>query len=324
MKIFVAEELEPHSKIELISGRVGLFQEPISDKIFTEVKSVESSDAILVPHDAYHFSKYPDYIKYLNSLAQSKLVIFSDRGDFPKKPKIINSIALRVAINPGESHFRKIVIPYNVESLAFLPFKKLEAKPSVSFVGFMPKVSLGRVKQTLLQSPLHPIKGNGAIVRRLTDNSLRNSNVIYKRIIRESYGALDNSQIDLRKNRTEYLDSIAQSDFVACPRGDANQSARFYETLSAGRIPIVPDTSIVFPNTQIELNPNTFINLPLWASSVDASISTYYAAIKSQSTYYRMQEELRQSYLVSYRFEPFVRNIFSLGISQFLNLTSIV
>ena len=324
MKIFVADALDSHSKIELITGKVGLFQEPITDNLFKEVKSLESSEAILVPHDAYYFSKYPDYLEYLNCLAASKIVIFSDRGDFPKKPKIINSVALRVAISPGESPLHKIVIPYNVKSLAFLPFKKLEVKPTVSFVGFIPNISIGRVKHALLQSPLHPIKGNGAIVRHLTDKNLRESDIIYKGVIRESYGALDSNQVDMSKNRSEYLDAISQTDFVACPRGDANQSARFYETLSAGRIPLIPDTSIVFPNALGKLNPNLFIRFPLSGSGMSDMISTYYSSINSQSNYDRLQKELRKSFSVNYQFEPFLRNIFKLSISQFLRLVSLV
>ena len=115
MKIYLADSFRNHSKIDFISQEVGLYQEPIRTKPFKEAKSIDLADAILVPHDAYHFSKYPEYLKYLNKLSKSKLVIFSDRGDFPKRPLITNSIALRVAIDPYEKTANKIVIPYNIQ-----------------------------------------------------------------------------------------------------------------------------------------------------------------------------------------------------------------
>ena len=58
MKIFVADKLENHTEIELISGKVGLFQDAITEKLFEEVRTLEQSDTILVPNDAFYFSKY--------------------------------------------------------------------------------------------------------------------------------------------------------------------------------------------------------------------------------------------------------------------------
>ena len=320
MKIFIAETYRDHSKIELISGTVGLFQEPLSSTPFMEAKTLESSDAILVPHDAYYFSKYPEYLKYLNEISTRKLVIFSDRGDFPKKPKIKNSIALRVAINPGESCVGKIVIPYNVESLDYLPHKKLELKPTISFVGFMPVNSLGRIRNALLQSPFHPVTGNGAVVRRLTHKALLKSDVSYIKILRNSYGALDDGKTNLARSRSEYVNAINESDFVACPRGDANQSARFYESLSAGRIPVLPDTSVIFPHALGRLTPNQLITFPPCNDRVNALISNYYEAITNQTDYDRLQDELRKSYLENFRFETFIRGIFGSSIGHFIKI----
>jgi hypothetical protein len=324
MKIFVADAYGSHSKIEMITGNVGLFQEPISEKLFFEAKTLGSADAVLVPHDAYYFSKYPEYLKYLNTLAVNKLVIFSDRGDFPKRPKITNSIALRVAISPGESRVGKIVIPYNVESLAFLPFKKLATRPTVSFVGYMPKISLGRFKQALLQSPFHPIEGNGAIIRRLSNRTLIRADISYIGVVRDAYGAFDASNINPTRNRSEYLDSISQSDLVACPRGDANQSARFYETISAGRIPLIPDTSIVLPHVPANFLSGLFVNLPFRARKLEILIREYFESIGNQSEYNKRQKDLRDLFLKYLRFEPSVKRIFAADKADILNFANLV
>ena len=323
MKIFVADECANHTKIEILSGVVGLYQEPISKIPFIESKTLDASDAVLVPHDAYYFHKYPDYLEYLNELAKKRLIVFSDRGDFPKKPKITNSVALRVAINPGESLRGKIVIPYNVQSLSFLPYRELREEPTISFVGYMPKISLGRAKHVLQQSPLHPIKGNGGLVRRLTNEILKSSNLDYKTLIRSSYGAFNDGKLDLNKNRSEYINAMNDSDFVVCPRGDANQSARFYETLSAGRIPLIPDTSIIFPEFDGKLQNDLFIEFRLLHRDVNFLISKYFSAFTSQSDYVRMQERLRETYQKNFHFETVLNRVFGLEIGEFLNLAKL-
>ena len=45
----------------------------------------------------------------------------------------------------------------------------------------------------------------------------------------------------------EYESSLGNSDYVLCPRGFGNTSIRFYESLSAGRIPILVDSGCKNP-----------------------------------------------------------------------------
>lgn len=47
--------------------------------------------------------------------------------------------------------------------------------------------------------------------------------------------------------RREYLDNILNTDYTFCARGNGNFSFRFYEILSAGRIPLYIDTDTVLP-----------------------------------------------------------------------------
>ncbi|MDR3639217.1 MAG: exostosin family protein [Isosphaeraceae bacterium] len=47
--------------------------------------------------------------------------------------------------------------------------------------------------------------------------------------------------------RTEYLDLIAQSRWVFCPRGDGLNSLRFFETLACGRLPILVADDTALP-----------------------------------------------------------------------------
>jgi hypothetical protein len=318
LRIFVAESLGNHTEIELISGKVGLFQEPINQKLFREARTLEECDSILVPHDAFHFNQYPDYLKYLNLLSEKKLIIFSDRGDFPKKPKINNSIALRVAINPGESTKNKIVVPYNVESLSKLPLRNYSSKPVVSFVGYMPHISPRRIIQAARQSPTHPIKGNGAIIRWLSHKVLVRSDVDYRFVLRDSYGALDS--LTVHDNRATYLELLSESDYVSTPRGDANQSARFYETLSAGRIPLIRSSAILNPNslTKGSKLESLGLNVPTLMLDLHKKIMDDWSQANNSNSYFERQLELREYYEKNFRFIPFMERLFRLDYADFL------
>ena len=318
MRIFVAESLRNHTEIELISGKVGLFQEAINQKLFKEAKTLEQCDSILVPHDAFHFNQYPDYLKYLNQLSAKKLLIYSDRGDFPKKPKIVNSVALRVAINPGESTKNKIVVPYNVESLSHLPLRHYAPSPVISFMGFMPHISPRRILQAARQSPLHPIQGNGAIIRRLSHKALVRSGLDYRFVIRNSYGALESQNV--HDNRAAYLEILSESDYVSSPRGDANQSARFYETLSAGRIPLIRNSSVHQPNSLLSSRKTILpgLTLPTLVPNLHKKVMENWLQIGDSSSYRKQQLELREYYEREVSFIPFMRRMFLMDFSEFL------
>lgn len=314
MKIFIANKLPNYPTIDLISREIGLFQAPIDLNLLNTVENLENCDAIMVPHDAYFFSEHNDYVAYLNEISRLKPLIFSDRGDFPKKPRIKRSLAIRVALGPGEQAQNKIVVPYNVESLEHLPLKRYSEKPRISFVGYVPKLSKGRVFKSLHQSPLHPFQGNGSYMRKKSIRMLESTDFQTEIIIRHSYGAHRKTVGDLISTREEYLNSLTLSDFVLAPRGDANQSARLYETLSAGRIPIVPNSEVRFPISdekfpriiQPMLNVNFGTN-----RLFSRAISSVWDTITNQSNYERYQKEIRAFYKEELEYNSFMKRLFN-------------
>jgi len=55
---------------------------------------------------------------------------------------------------------------------------------------------------------------------------------------------------DLERERTvyfEFLNNVIGTDYTLCARGAGNFSYRFYETLAAGRVPLMIDTDCVLP-----------------------------------------------------------------------------
>lgn len=67
-------------------------------------------------------------------------------------------------------------------------------------------------------------------------------------IIRKKYRAGATTAADKKKTTLEYYNNQFESDFNICVRGGGNFSARFYETLAMGRIPVFVDTDTPLPD----------------------------------------------------------------------------
>lgn len=66
-------------------------------------------------------------------------------------------------------------------------------------------------------------------------------------IKRKKYKAGARSLDEMNISRREFWDNMLESDYVVCIRGTGNFSARLYETLAMGRIPIFVDTDCILP-----------------------------------------------------------------------------
>lgn len=325
MRVFIAECIREYPIIELISLKSGLFQSPIRTH-FVESRKRKPGDVILVPHDAIHFSNDMDYLRYLNHLAKQNLIIFSDRGDFPKRPKIQNSVSLRVALNPNEKRRNAIVIPYNVANLKHLQILKLRKDPKISFVGFLPRASFGRFVRTVRTSPFNPILGNGALVRQISISHLKNSNFLETVITRDAYGAVSKTSFDLTAIRSEFITSMENCDFVLAPRGDANQSARFFESLSAGRVPIYPNSRINYPTLLPGMKyPNFPLALPysiFGTNALDSKMLEYWNTLNTNQDYQKRQLEIRSFFSEHFEFNSYLRQLYRLSCDELLKLSN--
>ncbi len=248
MKIWICASIPNTTEIDLVGGYIGSYQEKFNpSEHLCLVGNDFESDMILVPHDAKYFFKNTAYLQYLKGLSLKKPLLISNRSDFPVNILLPNSTFLRVGLEPSEKVMNTIIIPYNIISLSHLPLNEYHDNPKVGFTGLVPELSIGRSLKSIRKSPRHPILANGAIVRRLALQKLRKTSLNQEIIIRKTYGGVSRLVSNAEKKRHEYINNIGESDFVLCPRGDSNASLRFYETLSAGRIPLIPDTQIKLP-----------------------------------------------------------------------------
>ena len=126
------------------------------------------------------------------------------------------------------------------------------ARPSVGFCGFAapPVRGLNRVRyalRRLVQS--NRSRTNWVIFRyQVLDRLRAHIDIDTLFILREAYlgGGMQDPALRARV-RQEYADNVFGSDYTMCMRGGGNYSFRFFETLSAGRIPIFIDTDSPLP-----------------------------------------------------------------------------
>lgn len=316
MKIKLAEELVGLEKIDLLGGPIGAFSNNLNDLKLSFTNNLSDAEIVLVPHDLHLIAGIPEYINYLNKLSSKKPILISNRWDMPTKLKVANSYQLRFAILPNERINNFIVVPYNVKSLTELPFREYSTSPRISFVGYQPKLTAGRMVRSIKTFPIHPLMNNSVFIRkegakRILDLDLRNDVVI-----RNIYGAAPSINRNFNQHRQEFIQSIANSDLIFSPRGDANQSQRYYEALSAGRIPIIPNTSIVFPKTINDSGIKFMILVNVLSTNLEIRIKEFWKNF-DQSSYQSFQKEIRKFFNDEISYVTYINRLLNSDLQYF-------
>ena len=207
-------------------------------------ENLSEADCVLLPHNYWTLKKYaPDYLKkFIHRVQVLKIPVLIDAtGDCVDEVAIKNSIILRNSVYRKNLKTNEIIIPAYVEDFGkFIP-RKLSPMPVIGFAGWS--------KADFFRSLYITEKTQGLVIRNLAIKYLNNTVGIKTNfILRKSYsGHLKTISGDVKKYRTEFVGNIMGSDYTLCVKGSGNFSARFYETLSLGRIPLVVETDNVFP-----------------------------------------------------------------------------
>jgi hypothetical protein len=150
---------------------------------------------------------------------------------------------------------------------------------------------------------------------------LRKTSLHQEILIRESYGGISRLVSNSEKKRDEYVNNIADSDFVLCPRGDSNASLRFYETLSAGRIPLIPDTKIKLPYLENLNLRDAMLIFDIFSQNLEIEILDFWSRLDSIK-YQEIQERIRFIYNNYYKFDVFLKNLLNVDIQNLSKYTS--
>ena len=153
---------------------------------------------------------------------------------------------------------RELAIPaYCVDSLEGVPVERhvrmKRAKPSVGFCGYCGTGWLRLVyRLTGRRRKVDGLSLRVELLRRLQMSPRIDAVVVPQtKFLGGSKGATHEDPDQARRVRGQFLENVLNTDYTLCVRGAGNFSYRFYEVLSAGRIPIFVDTDCVLPFEEI-------------------------------------------------------------------------
>ena len=259
------------------------------------------SDYIFVPHDWVNICNNYPYINYLNNLSKTTPLIILNMGDKTPRCELDNTIEIRTFLHPWENSFRKVIVPYPVESRNFI-VRNYKEVPSISFMGYVPKLSFGSLFGRDVRALRRPISSSVFLTRHLSLKQLSNldSNKIHVSITKRNKFTPIAGNSNLNKHLSEFQIDLNKSDYILCPRGFANISMRFYETLSGGARPILIDTKSVLPFISSSMNWDHHIIQVSQFENWENNILHDWVEINSNDVYKNKQiknRELFQDYL---------------------------
>ena len=245
-----------NSILSLLTQKMGLYTGPIPNisKFFVHNSK---ADAFLCPHNLKSVEKDQDYIRMLVNLSEQKPIIFFNLGDFPRRQLKGNFIFIQTGHEVGRNldTSRTVIIPYNVRAIDSKNRVWRNSSPVLSFVGQVPKITAGRVLRSLFPIPPMPLElrkpspfqRNSALIRKVGAKKILSKESGFA-TTRKYHGGSAIHVPDINGNRSIFESVMQNSDFVFSPRGDQNNSFRLYESISAGRIPVVPASSVYLPD----------------------------------------------------------------------------
>lgn len=273
-------------------------------------QNLDNADYILVPHPWISIRKNREYLMYLQKLSEFAPLIIANSDDKSPSCNLRNTIELRTFLHPREDIFRKIIFPYPAKSIN-ASIRDWKSVPQVSFIGFVPKLSLGSLTSKSKSFLKSPIMSSVYINRSFSVHKTKALHTKFKIvcITREQFSLLpENSNLKIQID--EYQRNIRESDYIICPRGFANTSIRFYETLSAGATPVLINSGSQLPNLKDESFWNTnIVKLNLFSNWEDA-ITNDWQKLSIPGTYLSRQLSNIRTFKEELDLEKYAINIF--------------
>jgi hypothetical protein len=219
---------------------------------------------ISYPKNSLEITKLNNFIDLANKY-NKKVWVYSG-GDFGRTIDINNVITFRLGGFHSKLNANTQILPLFINDVyrsnfqhQWEPLSK-ETLPTLGFVGHANGTFIKLLKELIIYSK----NVLNRIVRKdLTDfqvfyPSSRKRFLILKKlksstkikssfIFRNKYKAGAFSQEMKKLTNQEFLNNINDNLYTFCMRGSGNFSARFYETLVMGRIPLIIDTDIRLP-----------------------------------------------------------------------------
>jgi hypothetical protein len=323
----------PNYRFDIPAKRLFLkeIMEPYREPFFTIVSELAQADFVAVPFDFFFAEKYaPLYLENAYALAKEakKKVLLFDYTDFvdrtPKLPS--HAVLFRVSAYRHHKRQNEIVMPYFVEdfkTLYGIGPKEKSALLSVGYCGYSRFGSTFRtckalVKRFIVQCMLrlrgdkHPrTHMRGIFWRQNAFRALRKGHSNNRIIERAFYSRFRQEKLfDPAKNREEYVENLRECDLALSVRGDANASQRFYEALSASRIPLFVDTDCVLPLEEIIPYDEFILRVPSGEVERIGEIVRVWDTATSGDRFLEKEKRAREAFVNHLRLDRYFDTVF--------------
>lgn len=315
-----------------------VFSQPVfrqfnfNPQYYTLVENVNTADYLFLPYNYWLLKR--DEPRLIDAYAQEarklkKPLLIDAVSDKIEKIPIPNSVVLRYSYYRSQLKESDIVIPVYAEDLLLshkegkLVFREKKEKPSVGFAGWSSLTFFKYPKTYIKDLPFFLIGfftsrfdlyRKGVLLREKTLNMLERSPLIETHFMRR--GSFSGNLKTAEKNadilRREFVENIVHSDYTLCIRGDANQSTRFFEALSLGRIPIFVDTDIALPLTDI-INYRDFCVFVNYRElkNIDKIIHKFHRSV-SPEKFKNMQKNARETFEKYLRVDSYTKYLMNI------------
>jgi hypothetical protein len=231
----------------------------------------ETPEALLVPHNWRYAHKFggAEYAARVVADARARQlpIVLVDYADKPPEPPF-PAVLFWPSTYASTSGPNVISAPASIEDpgrtgVTVAPWS---ARPSVGFVGRACFDGLKDFARYIARTWLcrHPRK-DGRYYRRAAAAALAKDPLVDTGFVfrRRYSGNLASIELSPEAARREYLGNMRAHAYGLAPKGDGNYSLRFYELLSLGRIPVVPDTDMGFPLADLVPYDDFVVKVPL-------------------------------------------------------------
>jgi hypothetical protein len=316
-KIFIAKELVNVKRNFLYEQKDPNNFKPKVNIIprLNKANIISDADFILVPHPWVKIKNNYEYRRYLIKLSKFCPLLIANSDDLSPKCDLPNTIQLRSFLHPRENGYRKIIFPYPIRSQDFM-VREWKSIPCISFIGFVPALSLGSLTSKSKSFLYAPIQSSVYINRKIATKKLQNLHKQFKVIVQpKSTFALLSENMNIDYDVKQYKKNLLESDYILCPRGFGNVSMRFYETLNSGATPLLIESGSQLPR----IDNNSFwqkniISLKLFSNWAE-TIWKDWASLRLSDNYSIRQlqnREISQSQLDFQKFsEKILKNYLS-------------
>lgn len=298
-------------------------------RLYSITDDVKAADMVLMPYShRTALVRCPDLIEECRETALALDIPFliDGTGDIEYPVDAQNALVLRYggyrfARKPNEIH-----IPLYADDLlerfcgGDIHIRKKTQKPTVGFAGWTSLTQFQKIKTTLKEIPTRSrclfdnrycAYRKGIFFRQRAISELKQSELVeLNSIERGSYsGHQSTAEKESHMLRSEFVQNLLQSDYGLDVRGDANASARLFEILSLGRIPIIIDTERNFPfSEKIDYRSFSFIIDFRDLDELPERLAEFHTGL-TEETFENMQKMARYTYQNYFRVDAMTTHI---------------